>query len=108
MPVRVSEPPPRELILSPSAALELDAVRGSHPRFQQVYDGLVWIILRKPEIGDANSITRMENGERVTVSFWIVRSQPKNTDLPDVLLVYRFDDRSVEVLGLRTGRLNAF
>src|SRR5690242_9740989 len=108
MSVRVSDSAPREFSLSAKAARQLQTARGTHPRFQQVYDGLVWIIRRNPEKGHRNSVTRMEDGKQVTVTFWTICTMPEDSDLPHVLLTYQFDEDSVQVLGLRSGRINVF
>ena len=101
MPVRVDESGARELKLTGSAALELERACARHDRARQVYDGLVWLICRKPDIGKSFSIKIDRAGKVSEHSGWIIYSKPQQADLPQVQLVYDFTDEIVHVKRVR-------
>ncbi len=86
---------PPAVVLSANAALELEACRNRHPRFQDVYAGWLWRIARDKEAGIPLSLRGPETlgpGELRLVKSKLSRN------LPTVTLIFHRGAERVTVL----------
>lgn len=111
MPAQADETTPRKVQVAPSVEVRLTEARQQFPRFQQVYDGLLWILARNPERGSAFTTVTTQGGREVRTTRHILATRSKDDDVPDIVLSYTFDDSTLTIRGLRchpAGGMNVF
>ena len=86
----------RSVIEEPAASEAIDALKRKHERFSEQWDGFVWLVARHPEnISAKNNV----NGIEYHLSH---RSGDKRYGIPDLSVVYTFDDDTVTIIDVTT------
>lgn len=82
----------RTVVEETEASEEIAKLKQQHPRFEEQWDGFVWLVARKPvEI----SLGKIIDGVTYRLSH---RAGDARSNLPDLAVLYTFDDTSVTIL----------
>lgn len=78
---------------------QLDLYREKYPRFEEIWDGLTWLLARNPDLpGSATWVG--DDGKASNYRAYALRGD-ELADTPDVWVVYAYTETEVIILGVQ-------
>ena len=91
----------RTVVEEPKASVSIDRLKRKYERFEEQWDGFIWLVARTPE---NNSYSMIYENEEYHLAH---RKGEMKLGLPDFAVVYQFDEDNVRIIDIEAWAMDS-